>query len=280
MMAKRIYTTIAILLLYLPQASAQDIIFTAGDSISLEGIARKHIIKRSERESVIEIAKEFIGKNYVAGTLENSGEPLYISCSSLDCTTFTETVLAIFLAIKENDHSFANICRNLEKIRYRQGTRNGYTSRLHYISWWIDDNGDFAKEVFTGLHTGTQHLMLNFMSTHPDKYKTLKDNRKAVEIIAELEKPYQGIAVKYIPKENVPSLNRTNIKDGDIIAIVTAVEGLDVSHMGFAVWHGENLHMIHASSQEGMVINDAEPLYDYLKKRKSHLGIRVLRVTE
>ena len=67
------------------------------------------------------------------------------------------------------------------------------------------------------------------------------------------------------------------IKEGDIIAIVTASEGLDVSHVGFAHWHGDTLHMIHASSTAGKVIDDSTPLADYLARRKSHLGIRIFR---
>lgn len=280
MKAKTVYLTITAMVLCLSQAVAQDVIYTAGDSISLEEIARKHSIEKCNGERIIDIAKEFIGEKYVAGTLETQGEPLYISRSNLDCTTFVETVLALFKSVKEGGGSFSDICRNLEKTRYRDGIRNGYTSRLHYISWWIDSNSETLKEISTRHHTATQQLTLNFMSTHPDKYPALARNAGRIDTIAGLEKPYLGIEVRYIPKEKVPLLERSEVKEGDIIAIVTAIEGLDVSHMGFAIWHGESLHMIHASSQKGIVINDNETLYCYLKSRKHHLGIRVLRVIE
>ena len=68
-----------------------------------------------------------------------------------------------------------------------------------------------------------------------------------------------------------------DIRNGDIIAIVTAIEGLDVTHVGFATWHGNKLHMLHASSNTGKVIDDPKTLYQYMKGKKNHLGVRVFR---
>ena len=73
-------------------------------------------------------------------------------------------------------------------------------------------------------------------------------------------------------KKNIP------IRDGDIIALVTNIKGLDVTHMGIAVWVKGKLHMLHASSKEKNVILDPTPLHDYLAPRKSCPGVRVVRV--
>lgn len=279
-MIKRVYSISIILFACLMQSFAQETVFAEDDKSFFEKIIKKQTTAKYDNtgEAVNAIAMEFIGEKYVAGTLENRNEELCISHSKLDCTTFVETVLSIYQTIKNNTTTFESCCHNLEKIRYRGGIRNGYTSRLHYISWWIDDNTALIEEITTMQHTAQQTLNLSYMSTHPDKYPALKKNPKATELIADLEKPYRNYKTRYIPKENVSLLKKEELRNGDIIAIVTSIEGLDISHIGFATWHGDSLHMIHASSSAGKVIDDTTSLHEYLKNKKSHLGIRVLRV--
>ena len=281
---RRITTRISVLIFMLAivatNIKAQEIVFEKADSTFIEKITKKHPAQshNTTGERIIAIANEFIGKDYVAGTLdEHNNEPLFISCSKLDCTTFVETVLAT--ALCSNDDAFTQFCKNLELIRYRDGKRGGYTTRLHYISWWIADPAKqhIAKEITTKHHTATQVLNLNFMSTHPGSYKHLKENPTATEAIAELERTFNNKEIKYIPKENIDKVKKEDIKEGDIIAIVTAIDGLDVSHIGFACWQQDTLHMIHASSAAGKVVNDTTSLAAYLAKQKNHLGIRVFR---
>lgn len=259
---------------------AQEIIYEKTDSIFIEAVINRHPTDNysTTGERMIAIAQEFTGREYAGGTLDmHDDEPLFVSCSQLDCTTFAETVLAIALCTP--DDGFAQFCKYLEQIRYREGTRGDYTTRLHYISWWIDDPAKqhFAKEITTRHHTATQQLSLNFMSTHPQSYRHLKGNAQAIESIAEIERRFNKKEIKYIPKETIEKIGKEDIKEGDIIAIVIAIEGLDVSHVGFAHWNGQTLHMIHASSAAGKVINDTTSLDNYLAKRKKHLGIRVFR---
>ena len=264
---------------------AQDVIYHKEDSIFIEKLLKKYH-KPKDKPAILPIAEEFAAANttYTGGTLDaHIGEPLFISCSRVDCTTFAELVLAIAFTAKEEVPSFETVCRNLEKIRYRSGERNGYASRLHYMSWWITDcaKQGIIEEVATRQHTGKQQLDLCFMSRNSSKYPQLAKNRELTETIAEYEKPFRGIKVKYIPKELLANPPQSlDIKDGDMLSLVTAIEGLDVTHVGFAVWKGEKLHLLHASSGKGKVINDTITLYDYMKSKKNHLGIRVFRATD
>lgn len=274
-------TAIILIIATATKARAQNIIYEKEDSIFIEEIIKRYPSKmfNTTGERMISLANEFLGKEYVSGTLdEHDNEPLFISCSRLDCTTFVETVLAI--ALCDNDDHFPTYCKNLEKIRYRNGIRNDYASRLHYVSWWISDSAkhNIIKEVESPFHTAEQSLDLNFMSCNTEKYRHLKENHETREKIIEFEKPFHNIQIKYIPKAAIPQIqDNREIKDGDIIAIVTDIEGLDISHVGLASWQDGTLHMIHASSREGKVIRDAEPLYNYLASRKKHIGIRVFR---
>ena len=273
--------TVLVLLFATTTISAQNIIYEKEDSIFIEHMIKEHSADRytDTGERVVALAKEFIGREYVGETLDkHDNEPLFISCSELDCTTFVETVLAITMCGQNG--SFTDFCKNLGRIRYRNGKNEGYASRLHYTSWWIADPAKqgIVEEIETKLHNASQKLNLNFMSTHPEKYRHLKDDKKRTEEIAVLEKPFCNKDIRYIPKEKICELDRNDIKDGDIIAVVTAIEGLDVSHIGFAYWNNRELHMIHASSAANRVINDTTSLHTYLSRRKNSLGIRVFRV--
>lgn len=277
-------STIMLLFILPLLTTAQEIIYTSNDSITIERILQKHSFHeyKSIGELTLAVAREFIGCRYVAGTLENGcNEPLFISCTKLDCTTFVELVTAITLSIKEQEDTFAAVCRNLEKIRYHGGKRTGYASRLHYTSWWIADNEERGnvEEVTTDSRHRHSRLNLDFMSTHPDSYSMLKDNTSMQARIAELEEPFRGIEVPYIPKEQLKgSKEEISIENGDIIALVTTIKGLDVSHVGFAFWKDGKLHLLHASSAKGEVIMDPTTLFDYQKGKSRQSGIRAIRI--
>jgi len=51
---------------------------------------------------------------------------------------------------------------------------------------------------------------------------------------------------------------------------------LDVTHTGFAIWQGEQLHLMHASTS-GEVVISKKPLREYLKGIKKNMGILVVR---
>ena len=262
-------------------AAAQQYVYTPDDSIRVEK-ALEHCIKCDKLDCVTESTLLFLGLPYVASTLDScNSERIVINTREYDCTTFIETVSAIAITAKRGGRSFSDFCHTLQSLRYRNGICNGYSSRLHYISQWITDSKKqgIIKEVTGDSHTATQRLNLNFMSTHPASYKQLKENSNLVAEIEKFEQPFRGIDVKYIPKSALngsPTL--LDIKNGDILALVTSIKGLDVTHVGFAHWIDSKLHLIHASSGKGTTIIDEQTLYDYMRTKKSSLGVRVFRI--
>lgn len=118
------------------------------------------------------------------------------------------------------------------------------------------------------------------MSTNPQYYKQLKNDTAMVAKIKEAEMRISGTAVNYIPKSLLNNGKDLlgDIKDGDIIALITNKKGLEISHVGIAVWKNGKLHLLNASSLKHKVILDTQTLYEYQKTRKSQLGIRVIRV--
>lgn len=279
---RSLYTIILFLLIPLAM-TAQRRIYEKEDSIRIEQALRdiKHAKPTTTGRLIIEIADKFLGERYVGGTLEQGiGEPLVISCTKVDCTTYVELVIAIAMAADECDVNFETVCRNLERVRYRNGKNEGYTSRLHYISWWIADNAKrgIIEDVTGSMSRTTKALDLSFMSNHPGSYPLLADNRYLTDTIARYEALSQGKEVHYIPKSKLHGIATNYIKEGDIIAITTSVEGLDVAHIGFAYYNEDGILCLqHASSEKKMVIKDTRPLSNYLDRRKSHTGIMIFR---
>lgn len=255
----------------------------ANDSIRVEKWLKEAITLPKDSCRTLYFAKQMLGVPYVAGTLDgNPSEELVVRTDALDCTTFVEVVLALTIVDKEGKFDYASFKEFLQKVRYRNGDLNGYASRLHYFSDWIRNNESkgFVKECTSDTPCAKiQTLWLYFMSTHPDSYLPMKKDSSLVGEIASLEREWQGIEVSYIPKENLNlPPDELNIKNGDILAITTNIKGLDVVHVGFAFWKGENLHLLHASSVAKKVIEDPQTLYDYTKNKKAYTGVRVIRV--
>ena len=223
------------------------------DSIKVEKWLKETVGLPQDSCRTLHFAKKMLGVPYVAGTLDgNEEEQLVVHVDKLDCTTFVETVLALCIADKRGERSFDGFKKALIDVRYRDGVLEGYASRLHYFSDWIRNNEhmDFVRECTSETSCAqSQELWLNFMTTHVDSYLPMKKNPALVELIAAQEKNWQGRVVSYIPKEKLNlSPEELKIKNGDILAMVTNIKGLDIVHVGFAFWKDNHLHLLHASS--------------------------------
>ena len=231
----------------------------------------------------LHFAKQMLGVPYVAGTLDgNEEEQLVVRTEALDCTTYVETVLALFIADNREERDFEGFKKALMQVRYRDGNMNGYASRLHYFSDWIRNNEQmgFVKECTSETACAQpKELWLDFMTTHVKSYQPMMKKPSLLAEIASVEKKWQGVQVSYIPKEMLNlSLEKLKIKNGDILAITTDIKGLDVVHVGFSFWIGEKLHLLHASSVAKKVIEDSQSLYEYSQNKKAHTGVRVISV--
>lgn len=254
------------------------------DSLRIDSILHKSksVSFNSGAERLLFFAGSMKGIPYQGGTLDrDSNEKLVVRTDSLDCTTYVENVLALYLASAKQNPEYRDYIESLTRIRYREGKIQGYTSRLHYFSDWVDDNQNkgILKELTTHFDYETRVCPLNFMTEHSHLYNQLKDNDSLLSVMRHIEQRWSKYEMPYIPKKllNLPA-SEIKIKDGDILALTTSIPGLDVVHLGFAVWIDGRLHLLHASSLHGKVVIDSLSLFDYLKERNKHTGVRVIRV--
>lgn len=238
-----------------------------------EGLAEK-----SMSEIMAAVGQSFLQTPYKAHTLEVPGsERLVVNLQELDCVTFVESTLAIARCITLNTMSYEEYKKQLQLIRYRGGVIDGYTSRLHYFSDWIDDNEKkgVVRNIAQELGGAAFERQINFMTTHRDAYKQLK-SAKIFNTIVEQEEALNARKHFYLPKESVQQA-REHIWDGDIIGIVTTTEGLDIAHTGMAIRYQGYLRFLHAPLSQGAVQITKRTIADHLGQYESHIGIMIAR---
>ena len=280
------------LLLFL-SATMKAVTFQKEDSTAVVKLLQRGARQPAGENLTLYYANQLIDLPYVGQTLEvNPVEQLAVNLRELDCTTLVENVAALVLTTKQRSTRFQDFCQNLERIRYRNGKLDGYASRNHYFSEWIQSNEaqGFVQEVKgkekdrRGTYypfVESQTLRCTYMSQHPDRYPMLKGDAAALKQIKANEQRVNGKVVRYVPRR---LLGRSRhelaaIQDGDILAIVTKKEGLDVSHLGFAVWGKDgHLHLLNASQIHKRVVLEPMTLFDYMKQHPTQLGVRVIRM--
>lgn len=235
----------------------------------------------STGDLVCAIGNYFLGASYLAGTLEAGGkEKLIVNFAQFDCFTFVETVLALVRCVLANDSSWKSFRRELQLIRYRQGMIGGYPSRLHYFADWLHDNKKkgIVSDISRQTAVKPQHKVIDFMTTNRNSYPALQDE-KVFQEMRKIEKIISRRKLYVLPRDEFSGAER-NIKTGDIIAFASKTEGLDIAHVGFALWRQKKLHLLHASSKANGVVVSAKPLIDYLRQNKNYTGIIVARVKD
>ena len=227
---------------------------------------------------MVKVGSFFLETPYVAHTLETGDEQLVINLREMDCTTFAENCLAISRTLKSDTHTFEQFCSELQFIRYRDGLIDAYPSRLHYFCDWIYNNqqknliADMSQEIAQTPFP----KQINFMSTHPDSYRQLKESAPLVDLIAAQEKLISARLMFYVPETKVAELE-SKLMDGDIAGITTNIEGIAIQHVVILIRQEGRIHLMHASSKAEKVAVSDFTLEEYLLNSKSSSGIMLAR---
>jgi len=243
-------------------------------TIEIDGLLEKNF-----GETMVAVGKTFKGITYVAKTLEiGKTESLVVNLHGLDCTTYVENVLAFSSLLRDEKSDFDSFVERLETIRYKDGKLDGYGSRLHYFTEWIRNNEQKGLLIDLTTQVGGVEIKkdINFMGTHRELYPFLKEDENFKKILT-TEKELAKESFCYLPQDQIAA-NEHLIQTGDIIALATAINGLDVTHTGIATREEDGrIHLLHASSGSMEVEVSKLPLADYLKGIKKNIGILVAR---
>ncbi|GAB3804742.1 DUF1460 domain-containing protein [Spirosoma humi] len=271
----------ALFLLFLPLIlRAQDT--TSGDLRSLTLVPGQ-----TPAETAITVGRQFLGRPYIPNTLDQQAtEQLVVNLREFDCTTYLETVLALSLAWQDvaskpgpvlSEQTFRNY---LTRLRYRNGRIDGYASRLHYFSDWLRDNerkgliSDVSGELPGSLVVAKP---VSYMTSTTYKYPQLT-NPDILKQVALTEASLSQQSFPFIPTKNIRQAE-AQLREGDIVMMIAARPGLDMKHVGLAVRQPNGrMHLLHASSDQGMVVVSAYPISEYVQWHKRLSGIRVARL--
>ena len=269
------------------KTTTQRPVYQTADSITICRLLNEARRQPASTNIPLFFARKFIGIPYVAHTLEREGdERLVVNTRQLDCTTLVETVTALTQCVYRQQYTWQAYLKALTAMRYRGGVIDRYPSRIHYFTEWITQNSK------TGLvteiqapnppFTAVQTVSVNYMSNHPDSYQALRQHPEYVGEIRRMEQRVTGQKFRYIPKTRVgrSAELRQSVRDGDIIAITCKKAGLDIAHLGFAVWKNGNLHLLNASQLHKRVVEEPMTLWQYLRQHPSHTGIRIIRINQ
>ncbi|MEG4999129.1 N-acetylmuramoyl-L-alanine amidase-like domain-containing protein [Microcoleus sp. B4-D4] len=242
---------------------------------------QQNLPDRAIGEILQAIADNFLGKPYAENLLDNSGEEkLIVTLNKFDCVLFVETVLAISRGLSVKDYDYQNFVNRLEQQRYVNGKMNGYCSRLHYFSEWINDNQKrkTVENITAELGGVPMNKTLNFMSQHRSSYPQMVKDEATYQCIVNQEADLAKTIVNYIPTNRIKSIY-SQLKPGDIVAVATDLKGLDVTHTGFVYRNADgNLGLIHASPAGAVTV--AYDLQRYISRVESAIGIVVVRAID
>jgi Protein of unknown function (DUF1460) len=243
--------------------------------------ADRHDLPQESMGKIMQtVAEQFLGSEYRAGLLDQEAqETLVISLKQFDCFLFVETVLAIANNIKQQDYNYQAFTHKIEDQRYWQGKMNGYCSRLHYFSDWIDDNSKRGNvENITPQLGGIDTVKkINFMTTHRSSYPNLAQGDLNFQCIARVEDSLPQ-TFNYIPTKNIRQAY-SQLQSGDMIGVATDIRGLDFTHTGLVFQQPNgDMGLIHASPAGKVVI--AQDLQTYVSKVENAIGIVVTRAKE
>ncbi len=240
------------------------------------------LVNKPIGEVVRSVGERFLGKPYEAHTLDGAGEETLVAdLHSFDCVTLVENAAALSRCIKGNRLSFDAYRRELQQLRYRGGVIDGYPSRLNYFTEWIADNErkGIVKDVTKEIGGVPLQKTINFMSTHRNSYPKLSSDT----VFAAIKRTEDTLSMREcyrIPASRIARVE-SKIHSGDIIAITTKIDGLDVSHTGIAVRSDDGkLRYLHAPDVGIPVQITHETLAEHVKKFPAYTGIIVVRPVE
>ncbi|MGN0211246.1 MAG: N-acetylmuramoyl-L-alanine amidase-like domain-containing protein [Muribaculaceae bacterium] len=235
----------------------------------------------SERTAAV--ARMFLDVPYVAHTLEGSPEMLTVNLDELDCTTFIDIAVALSYTAGEGRTGWQDFVFNLERWRYRGGEVNGYSSRLHYNCDWAVNNihRGYLMDLTTNLPK-CQYIVrtISYMSNHRSSYEALADSTEYARVL-EVENGYRNHRFPYIKVQDLRSKEvDSRLREGDIIAFVSNLKDLDVTHLGMVVKVNGETRVMHASSTDGKVEISDVSLYEFVRRNRNWIGARFYRLKD
>jgi hypothetical protein len=173
------------------------------------------------------------------------------------------------------------LLRYIELERYRNGRCTGnYLSRMHFLEEVFADNvrRGLAVNPTRSLGGVPIHRNITEMTSAWRSYRYLRNNPGLLPQMAAIQRRVSDFPVYYVPRSKVASVEKY-LRNGDIVAIVSADRSGYTSHVGMIVKRPDGAHFMHATSSRsrGRCVTLDGRISQYLKRSSDHIGIVVYR---
>ncbi len=223
----------------------------------------------------------FEGVRYGAGANGCSADQLLINTTSFDCVTFIETFLAMAFTtydLRKNpfaleDEIFQLFSKYLMLIRYYENKpTDSWDNRINYYTEQLFKLADLGLLVPVTENAKRYDKKINYISSHKYKFRGIKNWQR----IRQTERFLTKRPKYYYPLKDIEKCYLPVAREGDIVALTTTVEGLEVSHTGIITLKNGRLYFSHAS-QKHKKLKMEEDFLEYLNTRSTITGILVFR---
>lgn len=205
------------------------------------------------------LSRKFLGTPYRNHTLKGGikiPEILVLNLEGMDCFTFLDYIEAMRLS-----GSFPEFTEQLKRVRYRSDVVS-YRTRNHFFTDWIESNRDFVRDVTEQVGGRKTKRAAKNLNMREDGISFLPGIKTQKRVVA------------YIPSAAVDEEMMGKLQTGDYAGMYTSAAGLDVTHVGILIQHGDSVLFRHASSSpEQRKVTDQD-LSEYLP---GHAGLIILR---
>ena len=233
-------------------------------------------------ELTARIAERFVGRPAADVTKSDTlGKP-EIRLDGFDEFSFVNTVAALAkIATTPGVIRPKDVEKGIENMSFRRGEANGFHTRMMYGGDWIVDNRSRGnvKELTEDYSENFKTKSLTAVTRHRDEYAALKDSA-TYERQRMVEMGYRTFKIPHMKRESTEWKQvAADLKDGDLIMLLTPNEDTDIFEMGYIVQRQDGFHLIHLSEREGKVVEEQELLGRYIRRRAKEIyGWRWLRI--
>jgi hypothetical protein len=243
----------------------------------------RYVGERQAREGfgdlVVRAGRYQLNKPYDTTRQQSISERLHIDLAKFQCVSFVESTLALARCVWRDTPDETCFTREVQAFRYRNGTLDGYPSRLHYFPDWLEDNARRRRMAKVTADLGGRPIRhsFTFMTAHSRLYPALADREVRAAIRAH-EQRLSDQELVILERDGV-GVAQDRLQNGDIVAVVsTRKPGLLIGHTGFVDTRDTGAaRLLHASSHHRRVLLTSQDIVDYLQRRPYRRGIMVGR---
>ncbi|MBI5511981.1 MAG: DUF1460 domain-containing protein [Deltaproteobacteria bacterium] len=228
---------------------------------------------------VVRVAGLQLGKAYYDPPQTAGPERLQIELKTFQCVSFVEDSLAVARCLWRGEPTAACFLHDVVASRYRDGRMDGYASRLHYFTDWIEDNARRGRlQIVTGAVGGRAlRQRFSFMSDNPASYPALAAPA-VLNAIKEIEARLSATPHVVLDRADVARA-QSQLENGDVIGLVSDKHpGMVVIHTGFIYVdkHGKR-SLMHAASFHKRTLVTGSDVANYLLRRPERRGLMIGR---